>query len=78
MSPEQKNELIKELNQTLKYAATCDESEVHMQGENIRMVFFTILEQRFTPEEINKVFEGIEITDERMEMIKQNDLGQKR
>lgn len=78
MQQEQKDKLIVELNQMLKNVATCDESEINQQGDNIRAVFFTILEQKLTPEEIEKVFDNVEITDERMKMIEQNDLGQKR
>ena len=73
MQQEQKDKLIVELNQILKNVATCDESEINQQGDNIRAVFFTILEQKLNPEEIEKVFDGVEITDEKIKMIEEND-----
>lgn len=78
MQEDERNKLIIKLNQMLKNVSTCDESEINQQGDNIRAVFFAIIEQKFTPEEIEKVFDGVEITDERMNLIAQNDLGQKR
>ena len=78
MPTEQNSQLIIELNQILKYTASCDISQIHEQGDNIRNVFFIMLEKNFTPKEIEKVFEGVEISDERMNLIEQNDLGQSR
>ena len=78
MSIEQKSQLIIELNQILKYTASCDLSEIPEQSDNIRAVFFTIIEKNFTPNEIEKIFEGVEISDERMNLIEQNDLSQSR
>lgn len=70
--------LIKELNKTLKYASNCDISEITEQGDAIRVVFFTMFEQNFTPEEIAAVFNGVEISDEKIALIEANDQYRKR
>lgn len=78
MSNEKRNELKKELNETLKNVASSDVSEAELQGGAIRGVFFTMMAQDFSPEEIMEVFEGVEISDEKMALIEENDRGFKR
>ena len=69
--------LIKKLNQTLKDVAACDDEQLYMQGEKIREVFFTIMQQDFTIEEINVIFQDVHISDEKLALIDTYD-GKKR
>ena len=73
MPEEKRKQLKKELNQMLKNIATCDLSEISLQGEAIRNVFYTIMEADFTPEEIIEIFENVSISDEKMALIAESD-----
>jgi hypothetical protein len=59
-----KDKLIQELNEKLKNVTT---------GDDIREVFFTMIELHFTPAEIAKVFENVKISDEKIALIEEND-----
>lgn len=70
--------LIQELNQMLKEVCDCSEEEIEWQGEKIREVFFTMIEQNFTGEEMAEVFKGVSIREEKLALIEENDKGRKR
>lgn len=74
----ERKELIKELNQELKKLSVTDLNEIKSPGDIIRGVFFTMMNQKFTPEEIMEVFEGVNISDEKMALIEEYDQGIKR
>lgn len=69
----ERDQLKKELNQTLKKIAASDMSEIELQGDAIREVFFTMMAQNFTPQEIEEVFKDVHISDKKMAMIEEND-----
>lgn len=73
-----RTDLIQKLNRMLKEVSNCSEEEIELQGEKIREVFFTMMEQNFTIEEIEKVFEGVSISDEKMALIEEKDNAFKR
>lgn len=73
-----RTDLIQKLNRMLKEVSDCSEEEIELQGEKIREVFFTMMEQNFTIEEIEKVFEGVSISDEKMALIEEKDNAFKR
>jgi hypothetical protein len=64
MLPEKRRELIFQLNEKLKNCKT---------GDDIREVFFAMIDGHFTHEEINKVFENVEISNEKISEIEEND-----
>lgn len=68
-----RTDLIQKLNRMLKEVSDCSEEEIELQGEKIREVFFTMMEQNFTIEEIEKVFEGVSISDEKIALIEEKD-----
>lgn len=57
-------ELIKHLRYCLETVKT---------GDDIRAVFFTMLEQQFTPEEMAEVLDGASITEEKLQEITEKD-----
>jgi Trp operon repressor len=65
----EREKLILLLNEKLKNVKT---------GDDIREVFFTIIEQHLTPDEIEKVFLDVKISDELLEEIEKNDNSYKR
>ena len=69
----EREKIKKELNQTLKKIAASDMSEIELQGDAIREVFFTMMAQNFTPQEIEEVFKDVHISDKKMAMIEEND-----
>lgn len=74
---EKREQLKQELNQALKDISISPVSEIEMQGDIIRGIFFTMMNNNFTPEEIIEVFKDVEISDEKMSMIEENDYGTK-
>lgn len=75
MPEDKRNQLKNELNKALKNVASCDLEDISLQGDIIRGVFFTMMEANFTPEEINEVFDGVSISDEKMSLIEKADKG---
>ena len=68
-----REELIEELNNMLKNVSSCSGEELPMQAENIRLVFYTMMESDFTQDEMAKVFEGVEVSDERLALVDKSD-----
>lgn len=63
-SIEEKENLIIKLHEHLKHAET---------GDDIRAVFFTMFNYRFTEEEIKEVLKEIHITDEKIKDIEKQE-----
>jgi len=73
-----REELIKELNEILKNVSICNDEELPMQAENIRLVFYTMMDNNFTQDEMIKVFDGVNINAERLALVDENDQYMKR
>lgn len=65
-----KEKYKEELNQKLKdIAATDTEDELATAGDTIREIFYAMNEMDFSSEEMEQIFEGVDISDEKLDRI---------